>query len=141
MFISYLHIPYSFLTSNIARFGFRKEVVDPFHKILSAPSPRFIQSHLPVALLPDQIWSVRPKMVYVRRNPKSVAVSYFHYTVSMQGYSGTMDQFVRAFMKDQVLYSPYHEHIIEYHHLDYPDNLLLLCFEDMKKVVNPLMIV
>ncbi|KXJ77353.1 hypothetical protein RP20_CCG007779 [Aedes albopictus] len=34
-------------------------------------SPRFVKSHLPVALLPDQIWTVRPKMVYIRRNPKS----------------------------------------------------------------------
>lgn len=114
-------------------FGSKADVPDPFHRILTTPSPRFIKSHLHAALLPDQIWTVRPKIVYVRRNPKSVAVSYYHHTVSMQGYSGTMEEFVRAFMKDQVLNSPYHEHVIEFHHLDYPDNLLLLCFEDMKK--------
>ncbi|EAT33758.1 AAEL013972-PA [Aedes aegypti] len=114
-------------------FGSKTDVPDPFKTITSAPSPRFIKSHLPASLLPDQIWTVRPKMVYVRRNPKSVAVSYFHHTVSMHGYSGTKEQFVRAFINDQVLNSPYHEHVIEFHHLNYPDNLLHLCFEDMKK--------
>ncbi|XP_065082225.1 sulfotransferase 1 family member D1-like [Ochlerotatus camptorhynchus] len=106
---------------------------DPFQEILSMSSPRFIKSHLPVALLPDQIWTVRPKMVYVRRNPKSVAVSYYHHSVSLHEYKGTMDQFLRSFMKELEYYSPYHRHVIEYHHLDYQDNLLHLRYEDMKQ--------
>ncbi|EAT33759.1 AAEL013976-PA [Aedes aegypti] len=101
--------------------------------MVSAPSPRFIKSHLPVALLPDRIWSVKPKIVYVRRNPKSVAVSYYHHYVSIYGCTATKEQFMRAFLSDQILSSPYHQHVIEYHHLDYPDNLLYLCYEDMKK--------
>lgn len=104
--------------------------------LVSAPSPRFIKSHLPVALLPDRIWSVKPKMVYVRRNPKSVAVSYYHHYVSIYGCTATKEQFMRAFLSDQILSSPYHQHVIEYHHLDYPDNLLHLCYEDMKKVMS-----
>nr|XP_019556548.2 sulfotransferase 1A1-like [Aedes albopictus] len=97
-----------------------------------APSPRFVKSHLPVALLPDQIWTVRPKMVYIRRNPKSVAVSCFHHYASIYGCTATKEQFMQAFLKDQVLSSPYHRHVIEYHHLDYP-NMLHLCYEDMKR--------
>lgn len=116
------------------RYACKADLPDHLETVRSAPSPRFIKSHLPVSLLPDQIWTVRPKLVYIRRNPKSVAVSYYHHVVTMQGYTGTKEQFVRAFMKDQVLSSPYHEHVTEFHHLNYPDNLLLLCFEDMKKV-------
>lgn len=107
--------------------------MDPFQEAVSMASPRFIKSHLPVALLPDQIWEVKPKMVHVRRNPKSVAVSYYHHSVSLHHYKGTMDQFVRSFMKELEYYSPYHRHVIEYHHLDYHDNILYLCYEDMKK--------
>lgn len=101
-----------------------------------APSPRFVKSHLPVTLLPDQIWTVRPKMVYIRRNPKSVAVSCFHHYASIYGCTATKEQFMQAFLKDQVLSSPYHRHVIEYHHLDYP-NMLHLCYEDMKRVLIP----
>ncbi|XP_065082227.1 luciferin sulfotransferase-like [Ochlerotatus camptorhynchus] len=107
--------------------------MDRFQEVDSLSSPRFIKSHLPVALLPDQIWTVRPKMVYVRRNPKSVAVSLYHHSVSLTQYKGTIDQFVQSFMKELEYYSPYHRHVIEYHHLDCQDNLLHLCYEDMKK--------
>ncbi|XP_062558368.1 sulfotransferase 1 family member D1-like [Armigeres subalbatus] len=107
--------------------------LDPVKEVESIASPRFIKSHLPVALLPDQIWEVKPKMVYVRRNPKSVAVSYYHHSVSLHDYKGTMDQFVRSFMKELEFFSPYHRHVIEYHNLDCQHNILHLCYEDMKK--------
>ncbi|XP_058462931.1 luciferin sulfotransferase-like [Malaya genurostris] len=94
------------------------------------PSPRFIKTHLPVALLPPKIWSVKPKIVHIHRNPKSVAVSYYHHS---KDYRGTKEAFVRSFMKDLQLYSPFHRHVIEYHQLeDYP-NILNLSFEDMKR--------
>lgn len=107
--------------------------MDPFQEAISMASPRLIKSHLPVAFLPDQMWTVKPKMVYVHRNPKSVAVSYYHHSVSLHEYRGTMDQFIRSFMKELEYYSPYHRHVIEYHHLDYQDNILHLRYEDMKK--------
>lgn len=107
--------------------------VDPYADSLTMSSPRFIKSHLPVALLPDQLWTVKPKLVYVRRNPKAVAVSYYHHSVMFHNYKGTMDQFVESFIKELEYYSPYHKHVLEFHNLDYGDNLLHLCYEDMKR--------
>jgi hypothetical protein len=105
---------------------------DPYQRILDMPSPRFIKSHLPVAFLPDDIWVKKPKMVYVRRNPKDVIVSYFHHWHNFAGYTGTVEDYAKDFLKDLCQYSPYLDHIIEYTKLDYP-NILHLSFEDMKR--------
>uniref|UniRef100_A0A1Q3FPD9 Putative alcohol sulfotransferase a n=1 Tax=Culex tarsalis TaxID=7177 RepID=A0A1Q3FPD9_CULTA len=105
----------------------------PFKEVLEMPKPRFIKTHLHVGLLPEQIWTVKPKIVYVHRNPKSVAVSFYHHSASFTGYKGTLEDFTRSFMRDLQLYSPYHEHVIEYNKLNHLENVLILRYEDMKK--------
>lgn len=42
-------------------------------------SRRFIKTHLPLPLMPRKIKEVGAKVIYVARNPKDVAVSYFHF--------------------------------------------------------------
>ncbi|XP_058833560.1 luciferin sulfotransferase-like [Topomyia yanbarensis] len=108
--------------------------MDFFKLAQQMPSPRFIKTHLPVGLLPDQIWTVKPKLVYVYRTTKSVIVSYYHHSVTLSNYKGTLEEFTRSFMRDLQMYSPYHEHVIEYHKISQLDNVLLLNYEDMKKV-------
>ncbi|XP_065093838.1 sulfotransferase 1B1-like [Ochlerotatus camptorhynchus] len=102
-----------------------------FQKVESMTSPRFIKTHLPVSMLPKQYWDVLPKTVYVHRNVKSVAVSYYHHSKNYF-YRGTKEQFVRSFMKDLQFYSPIHSHVIGYHSLKGCENILHLRYEDMK---------
>ncbi|XP_014257095.1 estrogen sulfotransferase-like [Cimex lectularius] len=97
------------------------------------PSPRFIKSHLPVSLLPDQIWTVKPKMIYVTRNPKDAAVSYYHHHRLWNGYNGSYPIFMQAFLQDKLVYSPFWEHVVEYKKLENEPNLLINSFEEMKK--------
>uniref|UniRef100_A0A182VV30 Sulfotransferase domain-containing protein n=1 Tax=Anopheles minimus TaxID=112268 RepID=A0A182VV30_9DIPT len=103
-----------------------------FELVRQTARPRFIKTHLPVSMLPKQYWKVKPKTVYIKRNPKSVAVSYFHHSRAIF-YRGSMDTFVRSFMREHQFYSPYHAHVIEYHELHGCDNILYLSFEDMKR--------
>ncbi|XP_055602648.1 luciferin sulfotransferase-like [Uranotaenia lowii] len=105
---------------------------DSFGLVRNMASPRFIKTHLPVGLLPPQIWSVKPKIVHVKRNPKSVAVSYYHHSKNIH-YKGSLDQFIHSFKKDLQYYSPYHNHVIEYHELQNYENILYLSYEDMKR--------
>ncbi|XP_053673321.1 luciferin sulfotransferase-like [Anopheles nili] len=103
-----------------------------FERVQQMPRPRFIKTHLPVSMLPGRYWTVKPKTVYIKRNPKSVAVSYYHHSRSIF-YRGTMDDFVRSFMREHQFYSPYHTHVIEYHHLLGCENVLTISYEDMKR--------
>lgn len=67
-----------------------------------AKSPRTIQSHLPFSLLPREIREglKKPKIIYVARNPKDVCVSFYHHRVLIEGYSGTLDEYVEEFIAD-----------------------------------------
>ena len=54
--------------------------VPPTYEIVSKMrSPRTIKSHFPGKHLPPDVWNKKAKIVYVARNPKDVAVSYFHW--------------------------------------------------------------
>jgi len=63
-------------------------------------SPRYIKSHLHSELLPKGIHTVKPKIVYVARNVKDVTVSYYHDFRCLEGYTGSLDEFVDAFVTD-----------------------------------------
>ncbi|KAH0626570.1 hypothetical protein JD844_001632 [Phrynosoma platyrhinos] len=64
------------------------------------PSPRTIKTHLQVQLVPPSFWEQNCKMIYVGRNAKDNAVSYFHFHRMNQRMPepGTWDQFLENFL-------------------------------------------
>lgn len=83
-------------------------------------------------MLPNKLWSVKPKIIYVARNPKDVAVSFFHHYRHIVGYEGTQEDFTEAFLKDQVIYAPFNDHVLDFWNLRDEPNVLFLFYEDMK---------
>ena len=75
----------------------------PIYKNLAAQtSQRFIKTHLPLKLMPRNIKEVGAKVVYVARNPKDVAVSYYNFHKAFFGflYTGDFEAFAQYFMDD-----------------------------------------
>lgn len=110
-----------------------RQLAEPGYKVLeSLPSPRFIKSHFPFSLLPG-ILDVGCKIVYVARNPKDVAVSWFHLNriFVTQGYVGDFTAFWDHFRNDLTTWSPYWEHLKEAWALRDHPNMLFLFYEDM----------
>lgn len=101
-------------------------------RMIAAPSPRFIKSHLPPALLPKALWTVRPKIVYVARNPKDTAISRYHFYSKLKNWRGSFNDFMELFVNDQFIYAPYHSHVQSFWNMRDEDNVLFLTFEEMK---------
>ena len=60
---------------------------------------RVIKTHLPFELLPPNL-ADKCKVIYVARNPKDVALSYYHFT---RAFSGSRDNFMEMFRKGNML--------------------------------------
>lgn len=72
------------------------------------------------------------QLIYVARNPKDVAVSFFHHYRHIVGYEGTQEDFTEAFLNDQVIYAPFNQHVLDFWNIRNEPNILFLFYEDMK---------
>lgn len=79
----------------------RPEEMTTLEYVEKMERPRFIKSHLPVAFLPYQLWEVKPKIVYVARNAKDAAVSWYHFNREAYLYQGTLDEFLNLYIKGE----------------------------------------
>ncbi|NXA40190.1 ST1B1 Sulfotransferase, partial [Eudromia elegans] len=64
------------------------------------PSPRILKTHIPAHILPMSFWESRCKMVYVARNAKDVAVSFYYFYLMNKLYPhpGTWAEYLEKFM-------------------------------------------
>lgn len=111
-----------------------KEIARPGYQVLEAlPSPRFIKTHFPLSLLPNVLDS-GCKIVYVARNPKDVAVSWYIQNKAFitQGYIGEFPEFWNYFKNDLTAWSPYWEHLKEAWNQRNHKNLLFLFYEELQ---------
>ncbi|XP_011788896.1 PREDICTED: sulfotransferase 1A3 isoform X1 [Colobus angolensis palliatus] len=108
----------------------------------NTPAPRLIKSHLPLALLPQTLLDQKVKVVYVARNPKDVAVSYYHFHRMEKTHPdpGTWDSFLEKFMAGEVSYGSWYQHVQEWWELSHTHPVLYLFYEDMKEVRPPAML-
>lgn len=94
------------------------------------PSPRIFKTHLSYGWIPK----TPCKYIYVVRNGKDVAVSYYHFYVSHLFFKGSFsDFFEQYFMKGNVQYGLWFGHVAEW--LENKDrlDLLILRYEDLVK--------
>jgi len=71
--------------------------------------------------------------VYVARNPKDAAVSFYHHFRHLHLYAGTKETFLKAYVNDQILFAPFNPHVIEFWKIRDEPNILFLFYEDMKR--------
>ncbi|GAB1611067.1 sulfotransferase 4A1-like [Argonauta hians] len=118
------------------RFHFLENVYPGLPSIQANPGPRLIKTHLPFHLLPEQLMTVKPKIIYVVRNPKDILISYYHFLKMLEPlkFVGTFEEFCDRFTKDKVYYSPWGPHVRKAVELNQEhDNLLIVQYEDLHK--------
>lgn len=103
--------------------------------LATAPSPRFVKTHLPVQLLPKTFWENNCKIIYVARNAKDVAVSYyfFYQMAKVHPDPGTWGEFLEKYMAGEVSYGSWYDHVKGWWEKRKDKNILYLFFEDIKE--------
>lgn len=103
------------------------------------PSPRIINSHMYFRHLPRDILNKRNKIVFVNRNPKDVAVSYYYHCqqVSLK-FQGSWNDFLDLFLLDQVhmYHCPWHVYMLDWERfmLEHTElDVLIVNYEDLSK--------
>jgi hypothetical protein len=90
------------------------------------PEPRTFKSHLAYRHIPKGC-----KYLYVSRDGKDVAVSYFHFSRSHLGFRGTLDEFFDLFMRARVEAGSWFEHVKGWWAHRHDPNVLFLRYEDL----------
>ncbi|KAJ1125239.1 hypothetical protein NDU88_003673 [Pleurodeles waltl] len=103
--------------------------------LVNAPSPRFIKTHLPVQLLPKTFWENNCKVIYVARNAKDIAVSYyfFYKMAKVHPDPGTWEMFLDKYIAGEVCFGSWYDHVKAWWEKRKDKNILFLFFEDIKE--------
>ncbi|KAM8883014.1 amine sulfotransferase-like [Synchiropus picturatus] len=97
------------------------------------PSPRLFCSHLVPVFMPPGLKEKKAKIIYVMRNPKDVAVSYYHFSKILSDLETpqNFDQFFEDFLLGNVGASSWFNHIRAWQQEKDNYNILMLSYEDM----------
>ena len=105
-------------------------------QIATQPRPGVFQTHLWPEMLPDDIFKKNIKIIRVIRNPKDVAVSYFHFTQAHNALGSvdcTWEQYLNAFMAGDVAYGSYFEHYNKWLNFRNHTNVMCVNYEEYIK--------
>ncbi|XP_063076622.1 cytosolic sulfotransferase 3-like [Engraulis encrasicolus] len=96
--------------------------------------PRLIKTHLPIQFVPKSFWDNNCRMVYVARNAKDNAVSYYHFDRMnmVQPEPKDWNSFLDRFMEGKMVFGSWYDHVTGWwdKKQTYP-NLLYMFYEDM----------
>uniref|UniRef100_UPI00398E4B3F sulfotransferase 1 family member D1-like isoform X2 n=1 Tax=Pristiophorus japonicus TaxID=55135 RepID=UPI00398E4B3F len=110
-------------------------VLSGVEQLSKATSPRMIKTHLPIQLIPKSFWEQGCKLIYVARNAKDNAVSYYHFhrMNKTQPDPGLWEEFIVSFMEGKVAWGSWYDHVKGFWEQRKKHRILYVFFEDMKE--------
>jgi len=90
------------------------------------PSPRIFKSHLAYRWVPRG-----GRRIYITRDGRDVAVSYYHFYRSHLRYRGSFEQFIARFLRGDLQYGSWFKHTAGWAARRGEPGVLLLRFEDL----------
>ena len=100
----------------------------------SRDKPRVFFTHLVWDWLPEQVTQGKGKVISVWRNPKDVAVSFYHYYQSVSWanyYNGSWEEFLDAFLKGWLVQGSIFDYAKSWRLALQSDNVLVVTYEDL----------
>ncbi|WAR03194.1 ST1B1-like protein [Mya arenaria] len=100
-------------------------------------SPRVLNTHIPLNLMPMDTLKNRTRIIFVQRNPKDICVSFYnhHSKLVEYEYNGKFENYVNRFLNGLVDYGSWFDYTLGWEKviLDNPDHpFYVLAYEDMK---------
>jgi sulfotransferase len=94
--------------------------------------PRLFKTHYPVQFLPHQVWTVKPKLIYIYRDIKDAACSLYHYRMDLNHEKFTsIEESFDDILEDKIWYGPYREHLLNWKSLPDYENVIYLTYEEV----------
>ena len=99
----------------------------------SLSRPRLFKSHMPYDFCPCGPPNTTPcKYIYIMRNPKDVAVSYYFFNKKLPYHNKDLETFWKMYIKE-LDFGNHFDHVLSWWSHRDDENVLILTFEDMKK--------
>jgi len=96
--------------------------------------PRGFKSHFPYDLFPCGPPNKSPcKYIYVARNPKDIAVSFYYHTKAIFFPDIDKETYWRKFINGDLEFGSYFDHVLSWWQHRHDENVLFVRYEDMKK--------
>ena len=96
--------------------------------------PRAFKSHMPYERMACGLPHSTPcKYVYVARNPKDLATSFYHHYRAYHVSGMEWKEFLEYFLVGKVGFGDYFDHVLSWWAHKDDDNVLFIMFEDMKR--------
>ncbi|XP_063156411.1 sulfotransferase 1B1 isoform X2 [Candoia aspera] len=104
-------------------------------QLAQMPSPRMVKTHLPVNLLPKSFWDNGCKMIYMARNAKDVAVSFYHFDLmnKLHPDPGSWGDYLEKFMAGRIIFGSWFNHVKSWWNKRNDHPMIYLFYEDMKE--------
>ncbi|KAL0984013.1 hypothetical protein UPYG_G00135900 [Umbra pygmaea] len=96
-------------------------------------SPRLLATHYHYNMMPASFFIIKPKVIYVMRNPKDVLTSSYHY-YGMASYlvdPGTMDEFLQKFINGKVMFGSWFDHVKGWLKAQDLNHIMYISYEEM----------
>jgi peroxiredoxin len=93
------------------------------------PSPRIFKTHLPYTQVPKG----PGRYIYIARDGRDVAVSYYNLYRNYNGYQGTFPEFFEQFMRGKVFYGSWFKHVAGWWQHRHDLNVLFLTYEELTR--------
>ncbi|XP_002733634.1 sulfotransferase 1C2-like [Saccoglossus kowalevskii] len=108
--------------------------VATYKKVTTWKSPRQLQTHLPRDLMPPQLFTKKPRIIFVTRNPRDCCLSLHQWHATVKFLEPCeWDYYFDRYIEGQTIYGCWFEHLATWMQLSGQDNFLHLKYEDMKE--------
>lgn len=118
---------------NWDRVPWLEEHRSPVLNLEQRPSPRMFSTHFHYSMMPPSFFEIKPKVIYVMRNPKDVFTSAFHYygITSFMVNPGPQGEFLHKFLDGKVIFGSWFDHVKGWLNADDKERIMYIAYEEM----------